>query len=324
MRVLVTGGNGFIGAHILNQLVDRGHDVTNLDISDPSPIAAQVADEVTFLKGDITDPVDVYDAVVSADPDRIVHMAALLGRPCENDPRRAFEVNVEGSLNVLEAAVTCDVERVVAAASMEVYGNVEDDREWLTEDAPRKPDNVYGMTKYALEYLGSTYQQQRGLEFAAMEPAHGLGPDRLRGNVDDAFVVKAAVAGVPFSVPAFEYPYEVIYIEDEARAFVDAVLAEELSYDRYLVGSGQQVTLAGFVELVDDRVVGADLELLAPEGGMQLGSKPPIDTSRLESDVGWEATHSIEDAIDGYVAWLRENPDAWSFDADEAPWNVLG
>ncbi len=322
MRVLVTGGNGFIGAHILTQLVDRGHDVTNLDISDPSPIAAEVGDEVTFLRGDITDPVDVYDAVVSADPDRIVHMAALLGRPCENDPRRAFEVNVDGSLNVLEAAVTCDVDRVVAAASMEVYGTVEDDREWLTEDAPREPDNVYGMTKYALEYLGATYQEQHDIEFAAMEPAHGLGPNRLRGNVDDAFVVKAAVAGVPFSVPAFEYPYEVIYIEDEARAFVDAVLAEELPHDRYLVGSGQQVTLAEFVELVDDRVEGADLELLPPAGGMELGSKPPIDTARLETDFGWTATHSIEDAIDGYVAWLRENPGAWSFDVDEAPWDT--
>lgn len=321
MRVLVTGGHGFIGAHILKQLVERGHDVTNLDISDPSPISAELADDVTFLKGDITDPVDVYDAVVSADPDRIVHMAAILGRPCETNPRRAFEINVDGTLNVFEAAVTCGVERVVAAASMEVYGSIDDDRERLTEDAPREPDNVYGMTKYVLEYLGSTYQQQHGLEFAAMEPAHGLGPDRLRGNVDDALVVKAAVSGVPFSVPAFDYPYEVIYIEDEARAFVEAVLADELAHDRYLVGSGEQVTLAEFVELVDERVEGAHLELLSPEGGMQLGSKPPIDTTRLETDTGWEPTHSIEDAIDAYVEWLRANPDAWSFDASAAPWD---
>jgi len=320
MRVLVTGGNGFIGAHILKQLVDRGHEVTNFDITGPSPVAAAVEDEVTFLKGDVTDPADVYDAVVSVDPDRIVHMAAILGRPCETDPRRAFEVNVDGSLNVLEAAVTCDVDRVVAAASMEVYGTIEDDREWLTETAPRRPDSVYGMTKYALEYLGATYQTQHGLEFAAMEPAHGLGPDRLRGNVDDAFVVKAAVAGVPFSVPAFEHPYEVIYIEDEARAFVDAVLADDLSYDRYLVGTGEQVTLAEFVELVDDRVESADLELLSPDDGMALGSKPPIDASRLRDDLGWDATHSIEEAIDAYVGWLEENPDAWSFDPADAPW----
>ncbi len=320
MRVLVTGGHGFIGAHILKQLVERGHDVTNLDISDPSPISAEVADDVTFLTGDITDPADVYNAVVSADPDRIVHMAALLGRPCETDPRRAFEVNVDGTLNVFEAAVTCDVERVVAAASMEVYGRIDDGRDRLTEDAPRRPTNVYGMTKYALEYLGSTYRQQHDLEFAAMEPAHGLGPDRLRGNVDDAFVVKAAVAGVPFSVPAFDYPYEVIYIEDEARAFVETVLADDLSHDRYLVGSGEQVTLAEFVELVDERVDSADLDLLPPEGGMQLDSKPPIDATRLRTDTGWETTHGIEDAIDAYVEWLNANPKSWSFDPAAAPW----
>lgn len=321
MRILVTGGNGFIGAHILNQLVDRGHDVTNLDISDPSPIAAEVEDEVTFLKGDITDPVDVYDAVVAADPDRIVHMAALLGRPCEHDPRRAFEVNVGGSLNVLEAAVTCDVDRVVAAASMEVYGTVADGSDSLTEQTPRTPDSVYGMTKYALEYLGATYQQQHGLEFAAMEPAHGLGPDRLRGNVDDAFVVKAAVGGEPLTVPAFEYPYEVIYIEDEARAFVAAVLADDLSFDRYLVGTGEQVTLAEFVESVNERVEIADLQLESTESGMQLGSKPPIDASRLRTDLEWEPTHTVEEAIDAYVTWLEKNPDAWAFDPSNAPWN---
>jgi UDP-glucose 4-epimerase len=321
MRVLVTGGNGFIGAHILNQLVDRGHEVTNLDISEPSPIAAEVGDEVTFLRGDITDPVDVYDAVVSADPDRIVHMAALLGRPCERDPLRAFEVNVEGSLNVLEAAVTCDVERVVAAASMEVYGTVDDGTERLTEQTPRTPDSVYGMTKYVLEYLGSTYGRQHDLEFAAMEPAHGLGPDRLRGNVDDAFVVKAAVAGDRLTVPALEYPYEVIYIEDEARAFVEAALADDLSHDRYLVGTGEQVTLAEFVESVNKRVGRAELELASTESDMQLGSKPPINASRLRRDLGWEPTHTVEEAIDAYVEWLEENPDAWSFDPSNAPWN---
>ena len=321
MRILVTGGNGFIGAYILNQLVERGHEVINFDISDPSPIASQVEDEVTFLKGDITDPVDVYDAVVSTEPDRIVHMAGILGRPCETDPRRAFEVNVEGSLNILDAAVTCDVERVVAAASMEVYGSVDDGRDRLTEDAPRDPKNVYGMTKYVLEYLGSTYQAQHGVEFAALEPAHGLGPGRLRGNIDDSFVVKAAVAGVPFSVPAFEHPYEVIYIDDEARAFVDTVLADEISYDRYLVGTGEQVTLAEFVEMVNERVEGADLELLPPEGGMTLSSKPPIDSSRLQTDVGWEPAHSIEEAIDSHVEWLRANPDAWSFDIEQTPWD---
>lgn len=321
MRILVTGGNGFIGAHILNQLVDRGHDVTNLDISEPSPIAAEVEDEVTFVKGDITDPVDVYDAVVSADPDRIIHMAALLGRPCESDPRRAFEVNVEGSLNVLEAAVTCGVERVVVAASMEVYGTVSDDSDRLTEQTIRTPDSIYGMTKYALEHLGSTYQRQHGLEFAAMEPAHGLGPDRLRGNVDDAFVVKAAVAGDPLTVPAFEYPYEVIYIEDEARAFVEAVLADKLSYDRYLVGTGEQVTLAEFVEAVNERVENAELQLASTESGMQLGSKPPIDASRLRTDLDWEPTHSVEESIDAYVEWLEQTPDAWSFDPSNVPWN---
>ena len=73
--------------------------------------------------------------------------------------------------------------------------------------------------------------------------------------------------------------------------------------------------------MVDERVDSADLELLPPEGGMQLSSKPPIDTSRLRADTGWEPTHGIGEAIDAYVEWLNANPDAWSFDASAAPWD---
>jgi UDP-glucose 4-epimerase len=319
--VLVTGGNGFIGSHILNQLVDRGHEVACFDISDPSPIAAQVEGEVTFITGDVTDADDVYDAVADFEPNRLVHMAAMLGRPSERNPRRAFHVNVDGSLNVLEAAVTHDVERVVAASSSAVYGGqIDPGYDRLTESVPRDPDNVYGMSKYALEYLGSTYQEQHGVEFAAIEPVHGLGPDRRRGNVEDAFVVKAAVRGDPFEVPGLGAPYEIIYIEDEARAFVDVTLTDDVSYDRYIAGSGEQVTLAEFVEMVDERVDGADLRVVEPDETSELMARPPSDPERLRDGVGWEATHSIADAIDAYVEWLRATPDSWTFDPAEAPW----
>lgn len=320
MRVLVTGGNGFIGSHILNQLVNLGHEVANIDVSDPSPIAREVESEVTFIEGDVTDPVDVYDTVARFDPDRIVHMAAMLGRPSEVQPRRAFRVNVDGSLNVLEAAVTHDVERVVAASSSAVYGEVDPEFDRLTEAVPREPHNVYGMSKYSLEYLGSTFQRQHGLEFAAIEPVHGLGPDRRRGNVEDAFVVKAAVSGYQFDVPGLGYPYEVIYIEDEARAFVDAALADDLSHDRYIAGTGEQVTLAEFVEMVRARVDGADLGITEPDEDSELVKRPPSDAKRLREDFGWEPTHTVGEAIDEYVEWLRANPDAWSFDPADAPW----
>lgn len=318
MRVLVTGGYGFIGSHVLRQLVEQGHDVACFDISTPSPVAAAVTDETIDIRGDITDPVDVYDAVASFEPDRIIHLAALLGRPSQRHPRRAFEVNVNGSLTVFEAALSLGVDRVVAASSVSAYGVVTGvDR--LDESVPRQPTNIYGLTKYVVERLGSRFQED-GIEFAAIQPSHGLGPDRLRGNVEDAFVVKAAVSGATLSVPRVDDPYEVIYVGDEASAFVAAALADTVPHDTYIIGTGELVTLEDIVDLVSEHVPDAELEIGDSRGDDELEPRPPTDTSRIRDDLGWAPTKSVSETVQTYVEWLRSNPDKWSFDPADAPW----
>jgi nucleoside-diphosphate-sugar epimerase len=149
---------------------------------------------------------------------------------------------------------------------------------------------------------------------------HGLGPDRQRGNVEDAYIVKAAVSGVPVSVPDLDVPIETIYVGDEAAAFVAVALADDLTHDRYLVGSGNRVTLSEFVGIVRERVPGAAIELRSGREDGEYFPFPPSDSSRLRADVGWEATLDVGEVVDEYVAWLEANPDAWAFDASEAPW----
>jgi UDP-glucose 4-epimerase len=320
MRIMVTGGHGFIGSHVLVQLVDAGHEVACFDVRGPSAVAEPVADGYRFLEGDVTDAADVFDAVARFDPDRVVHLASLLGRPSERDPRGAFSVNVDGTLNVLEAADTHDVERVVAASSSASYGPSTGDR--LTEATPQTPESVYGLTKYAVERVGRTYRDRRGIGFAAMEPLHGLGPDRHRGNVEDAYIVKAAVSGEPVSVPDLDTPIEIIYVGDEAAAFVAVTLADDLAHDRYLVGSGNRVTLSEFVDIVTERVAGADVTLRPGREEGEYPPFPPSDCSRLREAVGWEATLDVGEIVDTYVEWLEANPDAWTFDPSEAPWET--
>lgn len=319
MRVLVTGGIGFIGAHVVTQLVEHGHIVTCFDIRGPTPVLEPVEADVEFVRGDVTDPVQLANVVGESDPDRIVHLASLLGRASQEDPRRAFEVNVDGTLDLLEIAASHGVERVVVASSVSAYGRVSGaDR--LDETAPQQPENVYGLTKYAVERLGRVYQSKTGVEFAAMEPVHGLGPDRARGNVEDAYIVKAAVSGTSLTVPDVPDPIEIIYVEDTARAFVAALTAADLPHDRYLVGSGERATLADVVAMVRDAVPDAELELFEPSDAGELALHPVTDTSRLAEDFGWEPQYGIDDAVEAYVEWLESNPEKWSFDGADVPW----
>lgn len=320
MRVLVTGASGFIGGHVLRLLTAAGNDVTGFDIADLGPVAASVRDEVRLIRGDVTDPVDVYNAIATVNPECIVHLASLLVPDSRANPRRAFDVNVGGTTNVLEAARANDVSRVVAGSSVNVYGNGPENAECVSEATIRQPNTTYAMTKYALEWLGSTFD----VEFAAIEPVHGFGPDRVRGNSYDAAVVKAAVSGLPLKVPQTGIRDEFLYVEDSARAFVTAATAETLSYDRYLVGTDQRATLAEIVKLVSEVVPDADIQLQdKPADATWTGGRnnhPPTDSARIRNDLGWEPTYSLQEMVEAYVEWLTTNPESWAFSSEDIPW----
>lgn len=319
VHILVTGGSGFVGGQVLAELVRQGHEVTAADVADPSPLAETVASDVTFVTCDVTDSAAVIRTVEAAAPDRIVHLVSLLGRACRANPGEAMRVNVVGTANILDAAADHAVERVVTASSVSAYGTVPSDIDHLDESVPQEPDTMYGLTKYAIGRLGAHYRRDRNLSVAALEPVHGIGPGRDRGNIEDAVIVKAAIAGLDLSVPNVDRPYELIHVADTARAFVRAAIADGLSYDRYLVGTGETVTLADVAARVRDHVPDVKLTLLEPEGeGFPV--HPPTDTARIRSNLGWSPRYGPMEAVDAYIDWLNRNPEKWSIEVDEVPW----
>lgn len=320
MRVLVTGASGFIGGHVLRLLTAAGNDVIGFDITNLGPVAASVHDEIRLIHGDVTDPVDVYNAVAATNPECIIHLASLLVPDCRANPRRAFEVNIGGTINVLEAAQANEVDRVVAGSSVNVYGNGPENAEYISEATVRQPNTTYAMTKYAIEWFGSTFD----IEFAALESVHGFGPDRVRGNSYDAAVVKAAVSDIPLVIPQTGIRDEFLYVEDSARAFITAATADSLSYDRYLVGTDHHATLAEIVELVSEVISDADIQMQETNTDTTWSegrnSHPPTDSARIRNDLGWEPEHSLQEMVEAYIEWLTTNPESWAFSNEDVPW----
>src|SRR6266567_589199 len=152
MKVLVLGGTGFIGPRVMRRLVDRGHEVSCMDINPNSPLITDIRDRIQVSRGDITLMDDVVEAMVDAKPDRVLNLAYALGAP-ESDPHPAVRLNILGMDNCFEAARICGIKRVVYASSLAVYGQQRHygDR-MLTEDDVRMGAGVYAASKIYNEH----------------------------------------------------------------------------------------------------------------------------------------------------------------------------
>lgn len=175
MRYLVTGGAGFIGSHVVDALVENGHDVVVLDnlSSGHRKNLAQVKDKIIFIEGDIRDP--EVCLMASRNCNGIFHEAALASVADSIErPRENHEINITGTLNVFEAARTNGVKRVVVASSAAVYGNSPELPKH--EEMKPEPKSPYAVAKIACEYYLRIYAELHGLECVALRYFNVFGP----------------------------------------------------------------------------------------------------------------------------------------------------
>jgi nucleoside-diphosphate-sugar epimerase len=308
--VLVTGGTGFLGSYVAEDLIDAGHDVVAYDLSTDDRILSKlgVADEVTVRRGDVSDPTDVVRAVRETGATRVVHLAALLTNGARDNPRAAMRVNVEGTNNVFEAARTLDdqVERVAWASSAAVYAPPDSyDAEYVDEDELVYPDTLYGATKEYNEHQARVYHEDYGLDHVALRPTVAYGPYReTGGSAFLANIVEKPALGEPFSV---EYGDQVIdwqHARDIASAFRLAAFTpeRELSQRVYNV-RGVLATIREAADTVREIVPDADLTV-SDEG--ELPWTQNLDMSAARADLGYEVEYDLETGFRSYIDVLRE------------------
>jgi len=158
--VLITGGAGFIGRHAHAALERQGWSVISID-SQASRLAPNC------LRCDITDAGQLEPIFRAHRFERIIHAASILPTAAKLDPHKATEVNIGGSLNILEMAARFHVQRVIYASSGSVYGT-QSASNFVSEDQPAAPEDVYGAAKRYVEILGETYERKFGVEFVAL------------------------------------------------------------------------------------------------------------------------------------------------------------
>jgi len=172
VTILITGGSGLIGTYITKELLTRRGEIVVYDLKPP-------ADEtgISFVNGTVTDKDRLVNTCKKYAVDKVVHLAALLQFGCEQRPSDAIEINVLGTLNLLEVARRLNIKRFVFASSGAVYGPIEND---MIETSPIfQGISLYGATKHLCEILGSRYQELYGISFIALRYLGVYGPGEV-------------------------------------------------------------------------------------------------------------------------------------------------
>lgn len=323
-RILVTGGAGYIGSHIVRRLTEAGREVVVLD--DLSEGHRGAVDDVPFVEGNIGDP-EVLDRVFSAGGVRfVVHMAAscLVGESVE-DPAKYYENNLVSTLRLLEAIRRHGAEGIVFSSSAAVYGEPEDVP--IREEHPCRPTNPYGETKLAVERALDWYHRAYGLRYTALRyfnaagahPSGELGEDHEPESHLIPRLLRAAEEGGP-PTPIFgeDYPTsdgtcvrDYVHVMDLAEAHMlalDAMGRGTVAAEAVNLGNGEGFSVKEIVEAVG-RVTGAKPPVeMAP----RRAGDPAIlvaSADRARRRLGWAPRwSSVESILETAWRWHRSHP----------------
>ncbi|MGN6372018.1 MAG: SDR family NAD(P)-dependent oxidoreductase [Solirubrobacteraceae bacterium] len=312
-QVLVTGAGGFIGAHLVAKLVAEGARVRGFvrynsrnERGTLDWLDADVMSEIEVVSGELRDIESVSRAAKGSE--MVFHLGAQIAIPYSYvNPRDYFEVNVLGSLNVAQAALSAGVSRLVHTSTSEVYGTARSVP--ITEAHPLEPQSPYAASKVAADKLMDSFHRSFDLPVTIVRPFNTYGPFQSARAIIPTIMTQA-LAGDTVRLGSLHPRRDLTFVEDTAAAFVAVARAPETIGTTLQLGTGEDVSVGDLVELVGglvgkDLVVEQDSERIRPsKSEVELLKSDPTMVQRL---AGWEAAVPLREGLARTLDWIERN-----------------
>jgi UDP-glucose 4-epimerase len=297
MKILITGGAGFLGAWIARRLLAGGHEVRifdrNADDTLMKAIVGPDAGKIDWRKGDVSNPDDVTRAAEGCDS--IAHLAALLTPACQADPVLGANVNLIGTINVFEAAKRHGMRSIAYASSAGVFGP--------DDGTTPRPTTLYGAFKLACEGCARAYAADHGIASVGFRPLVIYGPGREVGaSAGPSVACRSAVEGRPYTI-GMTGRTDMIFVDDVAAAF-EAALVRRYSGAHVFNLRGEIASIDTIIKLIRDLVPGAVLSA----SGSPLPVSAEIAAHDVSSVLGPLPLTALADGLARTVAFYRGRP----------------
>lgn len=314
-KVLVIGGAGFIGSHLISELLK--HPVKEVVIYDNfargkmENIQESLKDErcsIFPLGGDIRD-IDILD-VAMKDVDYVFHLAAMWLLHCKDFPRTAFDVNVQGTFNVLEACAKNNIKKLIYSSSASVYGDAVDVP--MTEEHPFNNKNFYGATKISGEAMCTAYNDRYDLEVIGLRymNVYGSGQDQhaVYSGVVPIMLNKIELNEQPVINGDGSQAYDFIYVEDVARANI-AALESDVRHDFYNVGTEVQTSIKTLCNTIL-RLKKSELTVkyipYDEDDARQFVQNRIGSRQKAEKEISFKYKYSLEEGLNKLIEWRKD------------------
>lgn len=317
--VAVTGADGFIGSHLVELLVTRGHRVRALAQYNsfgswgwldtlPPDILAQV--EVHL--GDVRDAGSVNALVGGAET--VYHLAALIAIPYSyRAPRSYVETNVIGTMNVLEAVRAHDVHRMVHTSTSETYGTAQSVP--ISESHPLQAQSPYAASKAAADKLAESYHASFATPVVTLRPFNTFGPRQSARAFIPTVISQLAAGATAIKVGALTPTRDFTYVRDTAAAFVAAATVPGLEGRVFNAGTGHEVSMGDLARTIAVLMARPDARFVTEDTRRRPDRSEVMrlvcDSSLLRTATGWAPRHTLEEGLAETARWLTGNLDRY-------------
>lgn len=327
MKVLVTGADGFIGSHLAEELVGRGHDVRAFVLYNSfnswgwlDHIEKAVKDSLDVFAGDVRDPNGVRTAMKGCDA--VLHLAALIAIPYSyHSPDTYVDTNIKGTLNIVQAARDLGVAKVVHTSTSEVYGTARFVP--ITEDHPLQGQSPYSASKIGADQIAMSFYTSFGTPVAILRPFNTYGPRQSARAVIPTIITQIANGKRQIKLGAVQPTRDFSYVADTVAGFVAALNSDRGIGEVINIGSNFEIAIGDTARTIAE-VMGAEIEIVTDEQRLR-PKKSEVERLWASNDkarelLGWQPQYG---GLEGFrrglvetVAWFSRPSHLASYKSD--------
>lgn len=317
MRILITGGTGFLGSQTARYLVEKGENPILFDINDRKTLLRGIEEKVKVVRGNLANFSHVLNVIGDNRIELVYHLGGMLSMPSEADPWASYQSNANGTFHVLEASRILGVKKVIFSSTTATFGmDIRED--YLNDYTLQRPALFYGCTKVFAELLGRFYRRKFGIDFRAARFPSVVGPGVRTPGVAQytSWAIEESYKGNPFAIwvtPETRCP--IIYYKDAALSIIklaDAPARDIKTVVYILGGVAPTPSAKDLSEIVKKKIPNANISFEIDKERTELITKHPIDDQLAREEWAWKCTYNLNQLIDDFIQELKLNPEMYN------------